>query len=214
MEAQLVRTLPEGDGWQYEPKWDGFRGVLENDGGELALWSRNERPLLRYFPELRPLGDLLPPHSALDGEIVIARDGVLDFDSMQMRLHPAESRVRKLSAEIPAEFIVFDLLLWNGDPVHQRPLEERRAELEQVANGFRLSPATAKTDEAQDWLDSFEAAGLDAEVRYDKVQGNRFRHGSKFIRFRDDKDPADCTWREVRPPRTPNDPTFESLLAV
>ena len=110
MEAELVRELPEGDGWQYEPKWDGFRGVLENVGGELALWSRNERPLLRYFPELRPLGELLPPHSALDGEIVIARDGALDFDAMQMRLHPAESRIRRLSAEIPAEFVVFDML--------------------------------------------------------------------------------------------------------
>jgi ATP-dependent DNA ligase len=98
MEAELVRELPEGDGWQYEPKWDGFRGVLENAGRELALWSRNERPLLRYFPELRPLGELLPPNSALDGEIVISRDGALDFDAMQMRLHPAESRIRRLSA--------------------------------------------------------------------------------------------------------------------
>src|SRR5215216_6629000 len=83
MEAELVRELPTGEGWQYEPKWDGFRGVLENDGGDLALWSRNGRPLLRYFPELRPLGDLLPPHSALDGEIVILSDGRLDFDAMQ-----------------------------------------------------------------------------------------------------------------------------------
>src|SRR3982751_5538849 len=90
MEGELVAELPRGE-WQYEPKWDGFRGVLENDGGELALWSRNERPLLRYFPELRPLGDLLPPHSALDGEIVIAREGVLDFDSMQMRLQDRQS---------------------------------------------------------------------------------------------------------------------------
>jgi ATP-dependent DNA ligase len=324
MEAQLVKELPESNGWQFEPKWDGFRGVLENDGGELALWSRNGRPLLRYFPELRPLGDLLPPHSALDGEIVIARDGVLDFDSMQLRLHPAESRVRKLSAEIPADFVVFDLLLWNGEAVHKRPLEERRRELEQRADGFRLSPTTDDTDEAQGWLNSFEAAGLDgviakrlglpylpgsrdgvlkvkphktadcvivgvrwkekpariatlllglygkggkmdyvgsaavaasrhkeiferiepllkgapergfsepnrwgtgeleesavrpelvAEVRYDKVQGNRFRHGTRFIRFRDDKDPEQCTWREVRPPRRKGDPTFESLLA-
>ena len=102
MEAELVKDLPSGGGWRYEPKWDGFRGVLENDDGELALWSRNGRPLLRYFPELRPLGELMPPHSALDGEIVIARDGALDFDAMQMRLHPAESRVRKLAAEIPA----------------------------------------------------------------------------------------------------------------
>jgi ATP-dependent DNA ligase len=324
MEAQLVKELPATNGWHFEPKWDGFRGVLENDGGELALWSRNERPLLRYFPELRPLGDLLPPHSALDGEIVIARDGVLDFDSMQTRLHPAESRIRKLSAEIPAELIVFDLLLWDGKPIHRQPLEERRAELERVGDGFRLSPTTADGDAAQAWLDSFEAAGLDgviakklglpylpgsrdgvlkvkpfktadcvivgvrwkekptriatlllglygddgeidyvgsaavaaskhdqifkqiqpllkdapdrgfsepnrwgtgelaesavrpelvAEVRYDKVQGHRFRHGSRFLRFRDDKDPKDCTWREVRPPRRAGDPTFESLLS-
>jgi ATP-dependent DNA ligase len=324
MEAELVKELPEGDGWQYEPKWDGFRGVLENDGGELALWSRKERPLLRYFPELRPLGDLLPPHSALDGEIVIARDGVLDFDSMQMRLHPAESRVQKLSKEIPAEFIVFDVLLWKGKPVYEQPLAKRRTELERVAKGFRLSPTTQDPEAADEWLDTFEAAGLDgviakrldqpylpgsreavlkvkpyktadavvvglrwkskpdriatlllglyrddggldyvgsaavaasrhaeiaervlplideksdrrfsepnrwgsgeleeaalkpklvAEVRFDKVQGNRFRHGTRFIRFRDDKDPKDCTWRELRPPRNPNDPTFESLLA-
>src|SRR5438094_4890954 len=164
MEAQLVKELPDTNGWQFEPKWDVFRGVLENDGGEVALWSRNGRPLLRYFPELRPLGERLPPHSALDGEIVIARDGVLDFDSMQMRLHPAESRVRKLSAEIPADFVVFDLLLWKGEAIHERPLEERRAELERVAEGFRLSPTTADTDDAQGWLDSFEAAGLDGVI--------------------------------------------------
>src|SRR6202162_5375052 len=127
MEAELVRELPAGDDWQYEPKWDGCGGVLENEGGELALWSRSGRPLLRYFPELRPLGDLLPPKSAIDGEIVIARDGALDFDSMQMRLHPAESRIRKLSAEIPAEFVVFDLLLWDGEAVWEQPLAERRA---------------------------------------------------------------------------------------
>ena len=164
MEAELVSELPEGDGWQYEPKWDGFRGVLENDGGELALWSRKERPLLRYFPELRPLGDLLPPHSALDGEIVIARDGVLDFELMQMRLHPAESRVNKLAAEIPAEFIAFDVLLWKGKPVHELPLAKRRKELEKVAKGFRLSPATTDLDQARGWLDTFEAAGLDGVI--------------------------------------------------
>jgi ATP-dependent DNA ligase len=324
MEAELVKELPEGDGWQYEPKWDGFRGILENDEGELALWSRKERPLLRYFPELRELGNKLPPHSALDGEIVIARDGVLDFDSMQMRLHPAESRVQKLSKEIPAEFIAFDVLLWKGKPIHELPLAKRRKELEKLAKGFRLSPYSLDPDRAGEWLDTFEAAGLDgviakrldqpyrpgsreavvkvkphktadavivglrwkskpdriatlllglyrddggldyvgsaavaasrhdqiaervlplidqksdrrfsepnrwgtgeleeaavkpklvAEVRYDKVQGNRFRHGTRFIRFRDDKDPKDCTWRELRPPRNPNDPTFESLLA-
>src|ERR1700733_2504036 len=161
MEAELVRELPEGDGWQYEPKWDGFRGVLENVGKELALWSRNGRPLLRYFPELAPLGELLPPRSALDGEIVIVRDGAIDFDAMQMRLHPAESRIRKLSAEIPARYVVFDLLVWAGEPVWRRPLEERRAELERVANGFQLSPCTHAAADARAWLAQFEALGLD-----------------------------------------------------
>src|ERR1051325_8481769 len=157
MEAELVRELPEGEGWQYEPKWDGFRGVLENVGGELALWSRNGRPLLRYFPELRPLRGLLPPRSALGGEGVIVREGALDFDSMQMRLHPAESRIRRLAAEIPAEYVAFDVLLWDGEPVWRRPLEERRAELERVAGGFRLSPCTRSLDDARGWLEQFEA---------------------------------------------------------
>jgi ATP-dependent DNA ligase len=323
MEAELVRELPLGD-WQYEPKWDGFRGVLENDGGELALWSRNERPLLRYFPELRQLGDLLPPHSALDGEIVIERDGRLDFDAMQMRLHPAESRIRRLSGEIPAQFVAFDVLLWKGKPVHELPLEKRRRELEKLAKSFRISPATRDPDVAEGWLDGLEAAGLDGviakrlgvpylpgsregvakvkahrtadcvvvgvrwkekpttlatlllglyredgeldyvgtaavaaskrdeilkrvqpllkgapdrgfsepnrwgggeleqsavrpklvvEVRYDKVQGSRFRHGTKLIRFREDKDPEQCTWREVRKPPGPDDLTVPALLA-
>src|SRR5919201_1795652 len=283
MEAELVEELPADGAWRYEPKWDGFRGILENLNGELALWSRNARPLLRYFPELRDLAKLLPPRSALDGEIVIERDGVLDFDSMQLRLHPAESRIRKLSAEIPAEFIAFDVLLWNGEEVWRLPLEKRRQELETRAPGFRLSPTTRDADRAQEWLSSFESAGLDdriatlllglynddgkidyvgsaavaaskhaqiaervlpllegapergfsepnrwgtgeleeaavrpelvCEVRFDKVQGSRFRHGTRFLRFRDDKDPKQCTWREVRPPRRPGDPTFESLLA-
>src|SRR5512146_675905 len=152
MEAELVSELPSGGGWRYEPKWDGFRGVLENDGGELALWSRNGRPLLRYFPELREVGELLPPHSALDGEIVIARDGRLDFDAMQLRLHPAESRVRKLSAEMPAQFVAFDILLWDGETLHDLPLEQRRAELERRAHGFRLSPCSRDREQAAAWL--------------------------------------------------------------
>src|SRR5437870_8923758 len=161
MEAELVEGLPTGERWRYEPKWDGFRGVFENDGGELALWSRNGRPLLRYFPELAPLGELLPPHSALDGEIVIERNGVLDFDAMQMRLHPAESRVRRLAGEIPAQFVAFDLLLWDGEEVWRRPLEERRAELERNGAGFQLSPLSRDRDAAEEWLHGLEAAGLD-----------------------------------------------------
>ena len=310
MEAELVRELPEGDAWQYEPKWDGFRGILENGSGELRLWSRNARPLLRYFPELGPLAKLLPARSALDGEIVIERGGVLDFDAMQTRLHPAESRIRKLSAEIPARFVAFDVLVWKGEETWHLPLSKRRTKLERSARRFGLSPATRDRAEALGWLERFEAIGLDGvvakrrdlpyipgsregvvkvkpektadcvvvglrwksrpdqiatlllglyrddgeidyvgsaavaparhaeiaqrvlpllenaperrfsepnrwgggeleespvrpelvvEVRYDKVQADRFRHGTKLLRFRDDKDQEQCTWRELRP---------------
>src|SRR4029453_10942538 len=123
MEGETVQELPTGD-WQYEPKWDGFRGVLENLGGGLRLWSRNGRPLLRYFPELEEVGAKLPPESALDGEIIVARKGRLEFDQLQMRLHPAESRIRRLWGEIPAEYVAFDLLLWKGEPVHEQPLRK------------------------------------------------------------------------------------------
>ncbi len=143
MEAELVRELPEADGWQYEPKWDGFRGILENASGELRLWSRNARPLLRYFPELQSLGKLLPEHSALDGEIVIERNGVLDFDAMQTRLHPAESRINRLSGEIPARFVGFDILVWKGEEVWREPLTARRKALERKAQRFGLSPPPA-----------------------------------------------------------------------
>ncbi len=321
MEALLIAELPEEDGWQYEPKWDGFRGVLENDSGELCLWSRNGRPLLRYFPELWPLGESLPPHSALDGEIVLERNGQLDFDALQLRLHPAESRIRKLSAETPTRFVAFDVLLWNGDPVWKLPLEERRARLEDL--GLSISPATTDAKQAKAWLARLEAIGLDGvigkrlglpylpgsregavkvkkhktadcvvvgvrwkekptrlatlllglydkgevhyvgscavaparhdatldqirlflkgapergfyepnrwgtggleesalrpelvvEIRYDKVERRRFRHGTRFLRFRPDKDPGDCTWAQVRPRRRRGDPTVAGLLS-
>ena len=164
MEAELVRELPLGEEWAYEPKWDPFRGVLENVGGELRLWSRNGRPLLRYFPELRPLGDLLPPRSALDGEIVIDIDGAIDFDAMQTRLHPAESRIRKLAGEIPARFIVFDTLVWDGAPLWERPFADRRAALQRDVAAFSLSPSVADPETATAWLDELELLGLDGVV--------------------------------------------------
>jgi ATP-dependent DNA ligase len=324
MEAELVDRLPEANGWQYEPKWDGFRGLLENLDGELHLWSRNARPLLRYFPELRPLGEKLPPASALDGEIVIEREGALHFDSLQMRLHPAESRIRKLAAEVPAGFVCFDALLWDGEELHEDPLEERRARVEALP--FQISPASREPAQAQEWLDRLDVAGFDGviakklglpylpgsreavlkvkahktadcivvgvrwkekggriatlllglyddagelhyvgaasaaargrreeieervlpllgpaplreppgqpsrwrpkqelewtsvrpelvvEVRYDKWQGARFRHGTRFLRFRPDKDPGDCTFAQVRPRPKKGDPTVPELL--
>ena len=330
MEAETVGELPTGE-WQYEPKWDGFRGVLENLGGGLRLWSRNGRPLLRYFPELEEVGAKLPPESALDGEIIISRDGRLEFDQLQLRLHPAESRIKRLAAEIPAEYVAFDLLVWQGKPVHEQPLEKRRRELERKAKGFRLSPAVRDPKQAAKWLDRLEQAGLDGviakrlglpylpgsrdgvvkvkpyktadcvivgfrwsdkadgristlllglygddgsldfvghcsgfpaavrreleaelpkmlepghlsdrripggqsrwssgkeldwnpvrpelvcEVRFDKLEGNRFRHGTRFMRFRPDKDPSACSWDQVRPKRKRGDPTVEKLLSA
>jgi ATP-dependent DNA ligase len=330
MEAELVEELPTGD-WQYEPKWDGFRGVLENLGGGLRLWSRNGRPLLRYFPELEEVGAQLPAESALDGEIIISRDGRLEFDQLQLRLHPAESRIRRLAAEIPADYVAFDLLVWKGAPVHELPLEKRRRELERKAKRFRLSPVSREVAQAERWLDRLEQAGLDGvvakrlgvpylpgsregvvkvkpyrtadcvivgfrwsekadgristlllglyaddgsldfvghcsgfpapvrreleatlptmlepghlsdkripggqsrwsrgkeldwnpvrpelvcEVRYDKLEGNRFRHGTRFLRFRPDKDADQCTWDQVRPRRKRGDPTVEGLLTT
>jgi ATP-dependent DNA ligase len=323
MEAELVAELPAANGWQYEPKWDGFRGVVENLGGELSVWSRNGRPLLRYFPELAEVGEALPPDSALDGEIVIQTEGALDFDKLQMRLHPAESRIKKLSAEIPASFVAFDVLLLDGEEVHRLPLEERRARVEALP--FPVSPATRDADEARTWLERLEVAGFDGvvakrlglayapgsreavvkvkhhktadcilvgvrwksrpskiatlllglkdekgalkyvgsasvaakrhaeiaevvmplledaperrfsepnrwgsgdleesavrpevvvEVRYDKWQKARFRHGTRFLRFRPDKEPDECTIDQVRPRPSAGDPTVAGLLGL
>jgi ATP-dependent DNA ligase len=176
MEAQLVPEIPEGD-WLYEPKWDGFRGVVENEGGKLAVWSRNGRPLLRYFPELAPLGEKLPPHSALDGEIVLEQKGRLEFDLLQMRLHPAESRVRKLSAEIPVRFIAFDLLLWKGEPTWKEPLQRRRKRLERLKLPFAISQASRDPELARRWLERLEPAGLDGVVC--KRLDSPYRPGSR-----------------------------------
>src|SRR5512140_1273776 len=111
MLAKRVDTIPEGDGWMFEPKWDGFRALFFRDGDEVFIQSRDEKPLNRYFPELiAPLKAEIPKRCVLDGEIVIAGDSGLDFDSLQLRLHPAESRVKKLSGESPASVVVFDLL--------------------------------------------------------------------------------------------------------
>src|ERR687891_2798558 len=116
MLAKRVGELPPGEGWIFEPKWDGFRTLIFRDGDEVLIQSRDEKPLNRYFPELiDPLKAQLPRRCVLDGEIVIARDGALDFDALQLRLHPAESRVQLLSRQMPADFVVFDVLLWQGE---------------------------------------------------------------------------------------------------
>src|SRR3954451_8572179 len=147
MLAKLSRSLPTSAGLLYEPKWDGFRCIVFRDGDEVELGSRNERPLTRYFPEVaEAMRRELPSRCVLDGEIVIAGPRGLDFDALQLRLHPAESRVRKLAAETPASFVAFDALFSNGKDWRDKPQSDRRAVLEQllakVGPPVQLTPAT------------------------------------------------------------------------
>src|SRR5687767_13074281 len=126
----LADDLPEGPEWAYEPKWDGFRVIVFRDGDALDLRSRDDRPLLRYFPEVAgPLLAALPQGAVADGELVIAQGPVLDFDALQLRLHPAESRVKKLAAEIPASVVLWDLLASGADDLRGLPYERRRERL-------------------------------------------------------------------------------------
>src|SRR5437762_13766861 len=164
MLAKLTRELPAGGDVVYEPKWDGFRCVVFRDGDDLDLQSRNQKPLLRYFPEMRePLLAQTPDQVVLDGELVIATPEGLDFDALQLRQHPAESRVRKLAAEIPASYVAFDLLCEGDDDLRPLPFRERRQRLEAALGGVSapvyLTPATADPTVANDWFDRFEGAG-------------------------------------------------------
>lgn len=160
MEAKLVDRLPEGDGWQFEPKWDGFRCLALRANGEVELRSKSGRPLGRFFPEIEELLRRLSDRTvALDGELVIEKDGVLSFDALQMRLHPAESRVRKLARETPATFVLFDCLLDRGRSLLDAPLSIRREALEKLhasalANepALWLSPSTHDRSTAESWL--------------------------------------------------------------
>ncbi|MEA3041421.1 MAG: hypothetical protein QOC65_910 [Sphingomonadales bacterium] len=318
MEAKSVETLPDGDGWQYEPKWDGFRCLVFRSGDAVALQSKALKPLGRYFPEVvEAVRAMKAERFVLDGELVIPAGGILSFDALQMRLHPAESRIRKLARETPAQLMLFDCLAGpDGRSLADRPLSERRAALEALHareddGSILLSPMTCARDVAQGWLDmaggaldgvvakrrdgSYEAgeramfkikqlrtadcvvggfrygtgsrivgslllglyneAGkldhvgftssfgdqdkealtkrleelvgppgftgdapggpsrwatersgdwqplrpeLVVEVRYDHVTGKRFRHGTKFLRWRPDKAPGQCRFDQLR----------------
>jgi ATP-dependent DNA ligase len=323
MEAKLADALPEGAEWRYEPKWDGFRCLVFRDADEVALQSKSGKPLTRYFPEVvEMVANLKAARFVVDGELIIPIGGVLSFEALQMRLHPAESRVRRLAADTPAQLMLFDRLAGaDGESLIDRPLAERRQALErfhraETAKSLQLSPCTQDRALAQSWLDKAggaldgvvakrrdeayrpgeramlkikqlrtadcvvggfryaarakevgslllglynEAGRLDhvgftsaipaaaraaltrrlealieppgftgkapggpsrwsadrsgdwqplrpelvAEVRYDHVTGNRFRHGTKFLRWRPDKAPAQCRMdqleREARP---------------
>jgi ATP-dependent DNA ligase len=169
MLAKPSDGLPDGDGWLYEPKWDGFRAIVFRDGDEVLIQSRDLKPLDRYFPELAtPLRASLPERCVVDGEVVIARDSELDFEALLLRIHPAASRVKMLAAETPASFVGWDLLALGDDDLRATPQGERRARLEDVLAGVdppvRLTPATRDRATAADWFDRFEGAGLDGVI--------------------------------------------------
>ncbi|HSD92862.1 MAG TPA: ATP-dependent DNA ligase [Methyloceanibacter sp.] len=324
MEAKLVSELPEAKGWQFEPKWDGFRCLAFRAGDAVDLRAKSGKPLGRYFPEVIAfLKPLKPDPFVVDGELAIPLDGTLSFDALQMRVHPAESRIRKLSVETPAILILFDMLLdTKGVSLIEQPLTKRRAALERFfkaargAEGLKLSPFTVQREEAERWLNeargaldgviakrsdgpylpgeramlkvkrlrtadcvvggfryesgsnlvgslllglynkdgkldhvgftatisnaerpaltkqlealiappgftgkapggpsrwSTERTGewepvkpkLVVEVRYDHVTGDRFRHGTKLIRYRPDKSPKQCTFEQIEPEAPP-----------
>ena len=166
MLAKRVDAIPSGGDWLFEPKWDGFRALIFRDGDEILLQSRDQKSLNRYFPELLPpLLAALPPRCVLDGEIVIARNGRLDFDALQLRVHPAASRVRLLAQQTPASVVFFDLLCEADRDLRDTPFRERRALLESLlanaAPPIHITPATNETPIAQDWFRRFEGAGLD-----------------------------------------------------
>jgi ATP-dependent DNA ligase len=331
MEAKLATELPEERGWQFEPKWDGFRCLASRAGKEVDLRAKSGKPLGRYFPEVVALlKSLKPDKFVVDGELAIPLHGTLSFDALQMRVHPAESRISKLSVATPAIFILFDMLLdTKGNSLIEQPLTKRRAALERFfkaaagVEGLKLSPFTAQRGKAQRWLEdargaldgvvakqsdgpylpgeramlkvkrlrtadcvvggfryatdgdqvrslllglynkdgeldhvgftaaisnaerpaltkklealiappgftgkapggpsrwSTERTGewepvkpkLVVEVRYDHVTGDRFRHGTRLVRFRPDKAPRQCTFEQIEPAESPR--SIELLL--
>src|SRR5688572_21167091 len=290
MLAKLVDEIPDAPGLLFEPKWDGFRSIVFRGTDDLYIQSRDLKPLDRYFPELHDaLLERLPPGCVLDGEIVIAMDNGLNFDALQLRLHPAASRVAKLAAACPSSFVAFDLLAVDGASILSLPQQERRHRLERLlekaAPPLYLTPTTRDRATATDWLQRFEGAGLDGviakpedatyqpgkramlkikhartaecvvagfrwhkegkgthvgslllglydakgtlhhvgvtssftmakrkelaqereplriervcEVKYDHMQGDRFRHAATFVRWRADKPPADCRYDQL-----------------
>jgi len=165
MEARVKEDIPTG-GFAYEPKWDGFRAVAWS--GDIRLDSRNHKPLLRYFPELEPSLEALPAGTVVDGEVVVVVDDRTSFDSLQLRIHPAESRVNMLAGEIPASLVAFDLLASDGEDLRERPFSERRQRLRALVPGlghaWHLTPSSDDPTVAAQWFEEFEAAGCDGII--------------------------------------------------
>lgn len=195
MEALLAAELPDGSGWQFEPKWDGFRCLARRDGAEVTLTSKSGKPLARYFPEVAAmLAELKAKRFLLDGELIIPVGDALSFDALQLRLHPAESRVRKLSAETPAELMAFDILELDGKSLAGLPLSKRRDMLEAFfakneARGLQLSPMTCDRRVALGWLERSGGA-LDGVIA--KRADQDYRSGERAMIKVKQQRTADC----------------------
>jgi len=207
MLAKLADELPPAEGFLYEPKWDGFRAIVFRGGGEVFIQSRDLRPFDRYFPELHDaLLAGLPDGCVVDGEIVIATPDGLAFDALQMRLHPAASRVAKLAREIPASFVAFDLLAAGGTDRRDVAQDERRAHLERLLGAasapIHLTPMTRDRTLAAEWLDRFEGAGLDGVMA--KPVGGTYQPGKRAMLKIKHARTADCVvagfrWHKAGP---------------
>ncbi|WP_178124411.1 ATP-dependent DNA ligase [Nocardia cyriacigeorgica] len=195
MLAKSAPAVPREPGLSYEPKWDGFRCIVFRDGADIELGSRNDRPLTRYFPEVADLlATALPPRCVVDGEIVIVTEAGLDFDTLQLRLHPAASRVAKLAAETPASFVAFDLLALGDDDLTGEPFRERRRLLETILDTklarVHLTPITSDPDVAEDWFTRFEGAGFDGVMV--KADDQRYLQDKRVMLKVKHERTADC----------------------
>ncbi|MFL6722991.1 MAG: ATP-dependent DNA ligase [Sphingomicrobium sp.] len=213
MEALLAEALPEGPGWQYEPKWDGFRCIAARDSHDIQLWSKSGKPLARYFPEVAAMfGRLKTRRFVIDGELLIASGGAISFEALQLRLHPAASRVARLAAETPAMFMAFDCLASGKKMLAHAPFSDRRAALEQILAkesepSLRLSPATSDRDIALGWLDRGGGA-LDGVIA--KRLDQAYRPGERAMVKVKQRRTADCVIGGFRYGR--NDRLVASLL--
>jgi ATP-dependent DNA ligase len=215
MLAKRIDKLPDGADWIYEPKWDGFRTLVFRDGDELLIQSRDEKSLNRYFPELiEPLLEQLPQKCVLDGEIVISRNGALDFDALQLRIHPAASRVKLLSQQTPASIVFFDLLAEDKHDWREKTFSQRREGLESILFGSKppihITPATDDLALAQDWFRRFEGAGFDGVVAKAKV--NIYESDKRtMFKVKHERD-CDCVVAGFRWYRKGDRPAVGSLL--
>ena len=213
MEALLAEELPDGPGWQYEPKWDGFRCIAVRDGSDVELWSKSGKPLARYFPEIQAMLERLKARRfAIDGELLIASGGAIAFDALQLRLHPAASRIAKLAAASPAMFMAFDCLVAGKKLLGGEPLKARRAALEKLLAkesepALLLSPATDDRARAVDWLQRGGGA-LDGVIA--KRMDEPYRSGERAMIKVKQRRTADCVVGGFRYGK--NDRNVASLL--